>query len=53
MKKLTVILLISTIFLSGCLYPDERLLQNMIPYDEQLQSVQNAVNQYKEVNGLY
>lgn len=34
------------IFLTGCLYPEDKKAQNQIPYEDQLQSVQNAVNQY-------
>lgn len=34
------------IFLTGCLYPEDRKAQNQIPYEDQLQSVQNAVDQY-------
>ncbi|MCH1624759.1 hypothetical protein [Fredinandcohnia quinoae] len=54
--KLTIkfLIIISTIFLlSGCLYPEERLKQNEIPYKDQLATVQSAVDQYqKESNGL-
>ncbi|MFC0271592.1 hypothetical protein ACFFIX_09000 [Metabacillus herbersteinensis] len=39
--------------LTGCLYPDERLGQNAVPYDDQIVSVQNAVEQFqKETGGL-
>ena len=34
--------------LVGCLYPEERKAQNQIPYEDQLQNVQNAVDQYYE-----
>lgn len=53
MKKirfyLSVILVLLT--LSGCMYPEEKLVQNQVPYKDQLDSVQSAVNQYKEANG--
>ncbi len=39
--SITVILI-----LTGCLYPEDRKAQNQIPYEDQLQSVQYAVNQY-------
>jgi hypothetical protein len=39
------------LLLSGCLYPEERLKQNQIPYQDQVASVQSAVNQYREANG--
>ncbi|MEI5907182.1 hypothetical protein WAK64_08945 [Bacillus spongiae] len=41
------------VLLSGCLYPEEQLAQNQIPYEEQIESVQAAINQFKEEeNGL-
>ncbi|GAA0347400.1 hypothetical protein GCM10008967_42230 [Bacillus carboniphilus] len=46
-----IILLISTTILSGCLYPDSELSKNQIPYLDQLQSVQTAVNQFQEDEG--
>jgi len=52
MKKLLFIVcmcfVVST--LSGCLYPDDQLAQNQIPYEDQLQSVQTAFNKFKEYN---
>lgn len=52
MKKLLFIVLMCTSvsMLSGCLYPDDQLAQNQIPYEDQLQSVQTAVNKFKENN---
>jgi hypothetical protein len=44
-----VILVILT--LTGCMYPEEKLVQNQVPYKDQLDSVQSAVDQYKEANG--
>ncbi|RSD26491.1 hypothetical protein [Mesobacillus subterraneus] len=46
---LSVILVLVT--LTGCMYPEEKLVQNQVPYKDQLDSVQSAVNQYKEANG--
>nr|WP_114745534.1 hypothetical protein [Falsibacillus pallidus] len=37
--------------LSGCMYPQDELAQNKIPYKEQIQSVQSAVDQFKAANG--
>ncbi|MBM7661238.1 hypothetical protein JOC85_002010 [Bacillus mesophilus] len=51
MKKYTLLLIICSFLLSGCLYPDDRLAQNSIPYTDQLQSVQTAVNQFREDSG--
>ncbi|MEW8970976.1 MAG: hypothetical protein AB2411_10140 [Mesobacillus sp.] len=53
MKKirfyLSVIMVLLT--LTGCMYPEEKLVQNQVPYKDQLDSVQSAVDQYKEANG--
>jgi hypothetical protein len=53
MKKirfyLSAILVLLT--LTGCMYPEEKLVQNQVPYKDQLDSVQSAVDQYKEANG--
>lgn len=46
---LPVILVLLT--LTGCMFPDEKLMQNQVPYKDQLDSVQSAVEQYKEANG--
>ncbi|UTR17085.1 hypothetical protein MM221_19050 [Salipaludibacillus sp. LMS25] len=36
------------LLLVGCLYPDEQRKENQPPYEDQLQSVQHAVTQYRE-----
>jgi hypothetical protein len=46
---LPVILVLFT--LTGCMYPEEKLVQNQIPYKDQVDSVQSAVNQFQEANG--
>lgn len=52
MKKiLMVFVLCCTGMLSGCLYPKEKVQQNVVPYEDQLQAVQTAVNTYREQNG--
>ncbi|WP_456278535.1 hypothetical protein [Bacillus sp. AK128] len=51
MKKYMFILILCSFILSGCLYPDDRLAQNTVPYAEQLESVQRAVDQFKEDSG--
>ncbi|MBS4209759.1 hypothetical protein [Bacillus sp. FJAT-50079] len=45
------IVFIVCILLSGCMYPQERKVENQIPYEEQIQSVQQAVNKFQEANG--
>lgn len=54
MKWLKLISLLFIIFfLSGCLYPKAQLEKNQIPKQVQLETVQNAVEQYQEKqNGL-
>ncbi|MBU9713462.1 hypothetical protein [Evansella tamaricis] len=49
--KCFVILLI-VVLMSGCLYPDERRVENSIPYSDQLQSVESAVLQYRQDSGV-
>lgn len=46
---LPVIIVLFT--LTGCMFPEEKLMQNQVPYKDQLDSVQSAVDQYKEANG--
>ncbi|WP_087971539.1 hypothetical protein [Oceanobacillus rekensis] len=40
--------LLVSLLLSGCLYPQNEMEQNQIPNEEQLQTVQQAVDNYKE-----
>lgn len=37
--------------LTGCMYPEEKLVQNQVPYKNQLDGVQTAVDQYQKANG--
>lgn len=47
------IILLTLIFLSGCLYPEQERAKNEIPYEAQIQEVQSAVDQFqKDTNGL-
>lgn len=39
------------ITLTGCMYPEEKLVQNQVPYKDQMDSVQSAVKQFQEANG--
>ncbi|WP_080845444.1 hypothetical protein [Cytobacillus gottheilii] len=53
MKKSLLRILAAAIVLmslSGCAYPQERLAQNQIPYEDQISAVQNAVDQFREAN---
>lgn len=47
------LLIIAMSILSGCMYPEEKLSQNQIPYETQVKAVQDAVVTYqKDNNGL-
>lgn len=56
MKRLGLIaflLILTMSILSGCMYPEEKLSQNQIPYETQVKAVQDAVVTYqKDNNGL-
>ncbi|WP_338470099.1 hypothetical protein R4Z10_14980 [Niallia sp. XMNu-256] len=52
MKKLfTLVLLVSIPLLAGCMFPEEQLAHNAIPYQDQLQSVQTAVENFQKDQG--
>lgn len=46
--KLLSVLMFVMLFLSGCLYPSDRLAKNEAPNDAQLQTVQTSIEQYQE-----
>ncbi|NUC19047.1 hypothetical protein JG486_26865 [Bacillus mycoides] len=49
MKKIHIILIFCCMsILTGCMYPRENMKQSAIPYEDQLQVVQKAINTYKE-----
>lgn len=55
MKKINILLFVSilTVLLSGCMYPDKEKVENQVPDEAQLLTVQKAVDQYrKDTNGL-
>ncbi len=41
----------AALLLSGCLYPQERKVENTVPYEDQIEAVQTAVDKYREANG--
>ncbi|ETI66160.1 hypothetical protein [Neobacillus vireti] len=49
--KLCCFIMLTAIFLSGCMYPKEELTQNQIPYKDQIQAVQTAVDDFQKDNG--
>ncbi|WP_394232789.1 hypothetical protein [Niallia oryzisoli] len=54
MKRSFVVFLLSVfvmVMLSGCMYPEDKLAQNQVPYQDQVESVQAAVTQFKDENG--
>lgn len=48
--KILCLLCISGL-LTGCLYPQKQKMQNQLPYKEQIQSVQSAVDQFQKDEG--
>lgn len=53
MKKTTLAILLLFVagFLASCGYPQSERAENQIPYEDQLITVQNAVNQYRGATG--
>ncbi|AIE60555.1 hypothetical protein [Bacillus methanolicus] len=53
MKKgmLFSLLIILSVILSGCLYPQDKLAENQVPYEDQVKSVQSAVDRFQKDNG--
>jgi hypothetical protein len=49
--KWMALLLLLPIFLTGCLYPDKKIAENQIPYKQQIQSVQSAIDQFRKDEG--
>ncbi|WP_273125929.1 hypothetical protein [Bacillus weihaiensis] len=48
-----LIVIVGCVLLTGCLYPEERLQKNTVPYNDQIMAVQSAVDQFqKDSNGL-
>lgn len=47
---MNIAIMLASILLSGCLYPQEKKVENQIPYEDQIMAVQTAVDQYKEMN---
>ncbi|MGZ4161794.1 MAG: hypothetical protein ACXVNF_13495, partial [Neobacillus sp.] len=50
-KMLSCFLVLTAILLSGCMYPNEELAKNQIPYKDQIQAVQTAVDSFRKDNG--
>ena len=47
-----LILIVTTVLLSGCLFPEEEKSENQIPDDLQLATVQQAIDDYKADTGV-
>ncbi|WP_066151520.1 hypothetical protein [Halalkalibacter krulwichiae] len=45
-------ILLVVLLLSGCMFPDDQRAENRIPYPDQLQSVQHAVEQFQTDTGV-
>lgn len=55
MKKwlqFVVMLIVATLFLTGCLFPDEEKAENQIPDDVQLAGVQEAIEKFQKDTGV-
>jgi hypothetical protein len=50
-KILVVTVLYLSFLLTGCMYPESNLSHNTIPYQDQLQTVQAAIEQYQKDQG--
>lgn len=52
MKKKNFVLFILVVFLlTGCMYPEDELTKNQVPYKDQIMSVQSAVSQFQKDSG--
>jgi hypothetical protein len=49
-KMMTILLFV--LFLSGCLYPNERRVENQVPHKDQIELVQRAVLEFKDKHGV-
>jgi hypothetical protein len=49
-KVICCLLVLTSILLSGCMYPNTELAKNQIPYKDQIQTVQTAVDDFKKDN---
>ena len=49
--RMLLVLLVVPMFLTGCLYPQDKKLQNQAPYQDQLQAVQRAVEEFQKDKG--
>ncbi|MBD3110384.1 hypothetical protein IEO70_18830 [Bacillus sp. AGMB 02131] len=47
-KKLSILVLLLAVLLAGCMYPQSQKVENTVPNDMQLQSVQTAVDQFRQ-----
>ena len=50
-KLLSALMILGSLLLSGCMYPEDQLAKNQIPYQDQIQAVQTAVDSFKKDNG--
>lgn len=50
-KRLIVLAAAFSVILSGCMFPSQERAGNEIAYEEQIESVQSAVDQYQESTG--
>jgi len=48
---LLILMLIFILLIDGCMFPETEKVENKIPFEEQVQSVQKAVEQFQDQNG--
>lgn len=46
-----LLLIVCCSLMTGCMYPEERKVQNQIPYEDQVMAVQSAVEKFQKDNG--
>lgn len=49
--RILIPLALLIVILSGCMYPNERKAENKVPYTDQIESVQKAIDQFQEEKG--
>src|SRR3954452_6975405 len=49
--NMLVYLALTAFLLTGCMYPQEELAKNQVPYQDQIQTVQTAVDAFRKDNG--
>src|SRR5690606_1564565 len=51
-KFIHILFIFSILIVSGCMYPNDRKVENQVPYPDQIHAVQQAVNQFQADSGI-